>query len=134
MLRGNTSSAVAVNDQAVARVCSELSHYAPKMHELAACLRGVQLHTDGQCADVDSFRGPLRALLAELDRLSAEHKYQGTDIIPRLPNAVENPQQVTPLLPTARPSTPPPRTACRKDIIPPSPEKRQKRKDSHGWH
>ena len=64
---GNPS--IAVDNQAVARVCSELSQYAPKMRELSQCLIDVHLHTDRQRAKLESFRDPLRM---QLDRLSME--------------------------------------------------------------
>lgn len=118
---------MALDNQALARLCSKLSHYALKMWELAWCLQGINIHTKDQCSDIESFRGPVQALLAQLDRLSMENVLKEGTGIPVLQLAIPDSSKNIP-----KPCTPPciPRTY----VLPPSPERQQIRKDSHSWH
>jgi hypothetical protein len=127
------ASAVAVDDQSIARVCFELSQHAPKMHELGRCLVGIQAHSDEQRAQLASFCTPLRSLLEQLDQMSVQPQ-EGL-IEPAFPPPLVSPSLESTLGLATRRSTAPPNTYERPtNILPPSPEKRQKRKDSYSYH
>jgi hypothetical protein len=97
----------------VARVFYELDNAAPKLGELAEYLRGVTM----QASDLpraQTFRIHLQNLLSQLDRLVIE---------------VVKPQAHLPVDTSAAQVF-----QSSSSILPPSPEKRQTRKDSYGIH
>ncbi|KAJ7633904.1 hypothetical protein DFH06DRAFT_1272396 [Mycena polygramma] len=121
-----SNSGKAVDNQAIARVAFELARHAPKMQELANCLRGVEVHSEEQRSQLASYRLPLQTLLNQLDRLS-----------------ISTSEPVT--LPSIPPHTPPrpqraelsanPLVFSSALPLPPSPERRrQERHDSYSIH
>ncbi|KAJ7455588.1 hypothetical protein FB451DRAFT_1184366 [Mycena latifolia] len=131
ILRHSGTSAVAVDNQAIARVSHELSRHAPKIKELGDCLRSVKtVHSESQRTQMASFCEPLQSLVSQLNCLTLSVPSQ-------VDNSTSTTFKVAPRTPpcTPAPNLPPHSPLAITAPIPPSPERRRPlRKDSYSCH
>ncbi|KAJ7576841.1 hypothetical protein C8J56DRAFT_1114156 [Mycena floridula] len=111
------SAKVAINDQALARVSSELNVAAPKMAELGRYLQGAQLNPD-HLGNFKSYYSDIMTLASQLHRMIDETG----SIAPQLMQPAPTPNFQRP---PKRPN---------EEILAPSPEKKNKRNDSFAIH
>ncbi|TFK78557.1 hypothetical protein K466DRAFT_507120 [Polyporus arcularius HHB13444] len=148
--------------QVVARVLHELAVDAPRMRQLGESLSGVRL-LPSEVDRVEAAKGDIDVLAHELSRLLIEARSTAAGDPEKVPTAPTSPTPMpslsdapvplpTPLQPSARPPASAPAQSrkrrandslrifpvspnkARKVILPPSPEKSQKRQESHGIH
>ncbi|GJE99092.1 SWIM zinc finger family protein [Phanerochaete sordida] len=124
-------SAKGISEQTVGRSLHDLEKIAPKLGLLADLLRSLSL-SDVSTGDRERFAGvqmPIDKLLTELGRISG-----GSAGPSASPTSHPSPAPL-PIPSTHAAHSSQPRTKRRRtDILPPSPEKAQKRKDSHSHH
>lgn len=134
--------------QAMARVLHELESVGPKFREFSDLLKGVAL-TASEVPRVEVAKTNLDTLSAQLSRLLRENQdATDTEMAISAHGCAEGINTVASSSTTASatlipPSTPPESHPCRYRkrrassdlvILPPSPEKAQKRQDSHSIH
>jgi hypothetical protein len=111
----------ALDSQAISRVWYELDRAAPKLGELAGLLEGVNMKAD-DVPRVQSYLANIQGLASQLEHMILHPDlHPSTSFVP----PVSSTQPVS-----HAPQHPP--GMC--SILPPSPEKRQKRKDSYSVH
>lgn len=119
------SAKAGVDDQAIARALNELESIIPRLMDIRVLLESA--HTGLQFEDrLSHIRSALEMVTAQIDRLTN----RGDNIIDGIHFKPEPAQPQDQSIPTTHPSQKHPID----DLLPPSPEKTQKRKKSYSHH